>query len=138
MKTTSRSHLFIGILAIPLLVFSLLAVPQRVLGQENSFQAPSEKYSREELAQMLAPGLAGAHPGIADRHLFWYINNARHHGRLFTPIRDPDSAGGRLQCHHFARRSAEPPRGCPLVRLHRGSGQLGISRGGGNLMRLDE
>ncbi|MEN8258538.1 MAG: DUF3300 domain-containing protein [Thermodesulfobacteriota bacterium] len=50
MKAATIFHLLLG-----LLIISFYSLPSQSLGQDNSYLEPSEKFSREELAQMLAP-----------------------------------------------------------------------------------
>jgi hypothetical protein len=54
MKATTIFHLARGLLIIPFLVAFALS-PQQAQAQDIDYLEPSEKYSREELAQMLAP-----------------------------------------------------------------------------------
>lgn len=55
MKATTLSHLVLGLLIVPLFLSSLILAPRQVRAQDSAYPAPSEAYSREELAQMLAP-----------------------------------------------------------------------------------
>jgi hypothetical protein len=50
MKAATIFHLALG-----LLITSLFSLPPQSLAQDSDYSEPSEKYSREELAQMLAP-----------------------------------------------------------------------------------
>lgn len=50
MKAATIFHLALG-----LLIISFFSLPPQSLAQDNDYLEPSEKYSREELAQMLAP-----------------------------------------------------------------------------------
>jgi hypothetical protein len=50
MKAATIFHLALG-----LLIISLFSLPPQSLAQDSDYLEPSEKYSREELAQMLAP-----------------------------------------------------------------------------------
>jgi len=50
MKAATIFHLALG-----LLIISFFSLPPQSLAQESDYLEPSEKYSREELAQMLAP-----------------------------------------------------------------------------------
>jgi hypothetical protein len=50
MKAATIFHLALG-----LLITSFFSLPPRSLAQDSDYLGPSEKYSREELAQMLAP-----------------------------------------------------------------------------------
>jgi len=50
MKATTIFHLALG-----LLIISFFSLPLHSLAQDSDYLEPSEKYSREELAQMLAP-----------------------------------------------------------------------------------
>ena len=56
MKAATIINPVIRLFIIPFLVFSLVIPPQQSQAQENSsYPEPSEKFSREELTQMLAP-----------------------------------------------------------------------------------
>jgi len=55
MKAATIFHLALGLFIIPFLVSCLALPPQQVLAQVSGSLEPSEKYSREELTQMLAP-----------------------------------------------------------------------------------
>jgi hypothetical protein len=57
MKAKTIIHLATGMLIIPFLAASLALTPHQAKAQakDSSYLEPSEKYSREELAQMLAP-----------------------------------------------------------------------------------
>jgi len=55
MKTASRFHLALGLFIIPFLASCLALPPQESQAQDSGYLEPSEAYSREELAQMLAP-----------------------------------------------------------------------------------
>jgi len=55
MKASTIIHLAIGLFIIPFLVFCLVLPPQQTQAQDSGYLDPSEKYSREELSQMLAP-----------------------------------------------------------------------------------
>ncbi len=55
MKETSIIHAAIGVVIIPALIFLIVLSPLKVQATDNGYLEPSEKYSREELAQMLAP-----------------------------------------------------------------------------------
>ncbi len=55
MKKAAIYHLSLGILILPLLASTLALAPQPAQAQESGYLEPSGKYSREELAQMLAP-----------------------------------------------------------------------------------
>jgi len=50
MKAATIFHLALG-----LLIISFLSLPPQALAQDSDYLEPSQKYSREELAQMLAP-----------------------------------------------------------------------------------
>lgn len=50
MKAATIFHLALG-----LLIISFFSLPNKFLAQDSGYLEPSEKYSREELAQMLAP-----------------------------------------------------------------------------------
>jgi hypothetical protein len=50
MKAATMFHLALG-----LLIISFFSLPPQSLAQDSDYLEPSEKYSREELAQMLAP-----------------------------------------------------------------------------------
>jgi len=50
MKATTIFHLALG-----LLIISFFSLPPQSLAQDSDYLEPSERYSREELAQMLAP-----------------------------------------------------------------------------------
>ncbi len=54
MKTTALTHLAFGLLVLFCSLAPLPLLPQTVAAQEDA-SGPAEKYSREELAQMLAP-----------------------------------------------------------------------------------
>jgi len=55
MKSATIFHPALRLLIIPLLLSSLLWIPQHVRAEENVYQSPSGKFSHEELSQMLAP-----------------------------------------------------------------------------------
>jgi len=55
MKATTLSHLSLGLLIVPLFVSFLVLTPQQARAQDSAYPEASEAYSREELAQMLAP-----------------------------------------------------------------------------------
>ncbi len=55
MKAATIIRLAIGLFIIPFLVSCLVLAPQQAQAQDSGYLEPSEKYSREELAQMLAP-----------------------------------------------------------------------------------
>ncbi|MDD2388163.1 MAG: DUF3300 domain-containing protein [Desulfobacterales bacterium] len=55
MKTTSIYHPVLGLFITFFLVFCLALPPRQGKAEETGYPEPSEKYSREELAQMLAP-----------------------------------------------------------------------------------
>lgn len=55
MKVTTISKRFLGLLIIPFFVFLFALNPQPVHAQDIDNLDPSERYSEEELAQMLAP-----------------------------------------------------------------------------------
>ncbi|RKX66463.1 MAG: DUF3300 domain-containing protein, partial [Tenericutes bacterium] len=50
MKAATIFHLALG-----LLIISFFSLPPQSLAQDSNYLEPSEKYSREEFAQMLAP-----------------------------------------------------------------------------------
>ena len=55
MKAATIFNLALGLFIIPFLVFCLALQPQQAQAQDSGYLEPSEKYSREQLAQMLAP-----------------------------------------------------------------------------------
>jgi hypothetical protein len=55
MKAASIIHLAIGVFIIPFLVSFPALPPLQAQTQDSTYLEPSEKYSREELTQMLAP-----------------------------------------------------------------------------------
>lgn len=55
MKATTLYHLALGLFIIPFLTYCLALSPMQALAQENQYLQPSEKYSKAELTQMLAP-----------------------------------------------------------------------------------
>jgi hypothetical protein len=55
MKAATIIRLVIGLFIIPFLVFSLTILPQQAQAQESGYLESSEKFSRAELTQMLAP-----------------------------------------------------------------------------------
>jgi hypothetical protein len=55
MKAATIFHLALGLIIIPFLVSGLALTPQQAQAQDSGYLEPSGKYSREELAQMLAP-----------------------------------------------------------------------------------
>jgi len=55
MKSAKISHLNLGHLIIPFLVFFIFLVSQAAQAQDRASLQPAERYNQEELAQMLAP-----------------------------------------------------------------------------------
>jgi hypothetical protein len=55
MKAATIFHRALGLIIIPLIVSGLALTPQQAQAQDVEYLEPSAKYSREELAQMLAP-----------------------------------------------------------------------------------
>ena len=55
MKATINYHSALGLFITFFLVFCLVLPPQQIWAQDSGYPEPSEKYSLEELAQMLAP-----------------------------------------------------------------------------------
>jgi len=55
MKVKTMIHLAIGVFIIPFLVTFLALPPHGAQAQDSDYTEPSEKFSREELAQMFAP-----------------------------------------------------------------------------------
>lgn len=55
MKASTIFHLALGLVIVPFLVSGLALSPQQAQAQESGYLEPSGAYSREELAQMLAP-----------------------------------------------------------------------------------
>lgn len=55
MKAATIFHLVLGLFIIPFLVFCLAIPPRLAQAQDSGYLDPSEKFSREQLAQMLAP-----------------------------------------------------------------------------------
>ena len=55
MKAANIINLAIGLFITPFLASVLLFAPQQARAQDSGYPAPEDKYSREELAQMLAP-----------------------------------------------------------------------------------
>ncbi len=55
MKVATIIYLAIGVFIFPFLLSSLTLQPHQAQAQESGYLEPSEKYSQEELAQMLAP-----------------------------------------------------------------------------------
>jgi len=55
MKAATIFQRAIGLLLLPLFVFCLSFPPRQAQAQDSDYEEPSEEYSREELAQMLAP-----------------------------------------------------------------------------------
>jgi hypothetical protein len=55
MKAATLPHLVLGLLIVPLILSSLVLAPQQARAQDSAYPATSEAFSREELAQMLAP-----------------------------------------------------------------------------------
>jgi hypothetical protein len=55
MKVSTIFHLALGLVIVPFLLSGLALSPQQAQAQESGYLEPSGAYSREELAQMLAP-----------------------------------------------------------------------------------